>query len=204
MTTLATMRVPVDLRVQPLCPILADFRRNKRPFKPFSSPQAVTQERVRHTDNSSSAVLGTADSRYTTNVRPLQEQLRDQMDLHKLQREPVPEDTSDGESVPAKNVNKDRTLNSKDGTKDKQADKQAPPRKRDTSRRRNKQRSATQSDQPKTVAKKAARAARSGRVQFNGQQPEEQAPEPKHQRTLTKQEDVALCSAIQASHISVQ
>lgn len=197
MTTLATMRVPVDLRVQPLCPILADFRRNKRPFKPFSSPQAVTQERVRHTDNSSSAVLGTADSRYTTNVRPLQEQLRDQMDLHKLQREPVPEDTSDGESVPAKNVNKDRTLNSKDGTKDKQADKQAPPRKRDTSRRRNKQRSATQSDQPKTVAKKAARAARSGRVQFNGQQPEEQAPEPKHQRTLTKQEDVALCSAIQ-------
>lgn len=119
------------------------------------------------------------------------------MDLHRLQREPVPEDTSDGESPPEQNVNRDGKLGKLNGTKA----KQAPPRKRDTSRRRNKQRSSIQSDQPKTVAKKAARAARSGRAQFSSQQPEEQTPEPKHQQTLTKQEDVALCSAIQASKI---
>lgn len=189
------MRLPVDTRVQLLCPIAPQFRRCRRHFKPFSSPQAVTQDRVRLTDSASSAVLSTADSRHTTNVRPLQEQLRDQMDLHKLQREPVPEDTSDGESPSEKIVDRDGKLGKRDGTKA----KQAPARKRDTSRRRNKQLSNTQSGQPKTVAKKAARAARSGRAQFSSQQPEEQTTEPKHQQTLTKQEDVALCSAIQAS-----
>ena len=189
------MRIPVDTRVQLLCPIVSHFRRGKRPFKPFSSPQAVTQDRVRHTDSASSAVLSTADSRHTTNVRPLQEQLRDQMDLHKLQREPVPEDTSDGGPPPDQNLTRDGKPSNLDGTKA----KQAPPRKRDISRRRSKQRPNTQSDQPKTVAKKAARAARSGRAQIDSQQPEEQTPEPKHQRTLTRQEDVALCSAIQAS-----
>lgn len=187
------MRLPVDTRVQLLCPIAPQFRRCRRHFKPFSSPQAVTQDRVRLTDSASSAVLSTADSRHTTNVRPLQEQLRDQMDLHKLQREPVPEDTSDGESPSEKIVDRDGKLGKRDGTKA----KQAPARKRDTSRRRNKQLSNTQSGQPKTVAKKAARAARSGRAQFSSQQPEEQTTEPKHQQTLTKQEDVALCSAIQ-------
>ena len=197
------MRV-VDNRVQLLCPTTTSFRRVRRPFKPFSSPVAVTQDRVRHTENASSAVLSTADSMHTTNSRPLQEQLRDQMDLHKLQREPVPEDTSDGESLssqtPAQEASSTgRPKRGRPSTKN----NQAAGRKADSSRRRNKRHSTSQSDQPKTVAKKAARAARSGRAQID-QQPEEQAPESmqsesKHPRTLTKQEDVALCSAIKAS-----
>ena len=195
------MRV-VDNRVQLLCPTTS-FRRVRRPFKPFSSPVAVTQDRVRHTDNASSAVLSTADSMHTANARPLQEQLRDQMDLHKLQREPVPEDTSDGESPPSQIPSQEAssTAKPKRGRPSTKI-KQTPESKADPSRRRNK-RQSLQSDQPKTVAKKAARAARSGRAQI-AQQPEEQAPEStqpesKRPRTLTKQEDVALCSAIKAS-----
>ena len=186
------MRVPIENRVQLLCPVLPAFKRARRPFKPFSSPVAVTQDRVRYTDNASSAVLSTADSTHTTNARPLQEQLRDQMDLHKLQREPVSEE-SDGESSLAQNASRDGTNNAT-GTTDKVF-----PRKGNPSRRRNKRRSTSQSDQPKTVAKKAARAARSGRAGTNEQQPEKQAPEPKHPRTLTKQQDEALCAAIKAS-----
>ena len=189
------MRV-VDNRVQLLCPTLSSFRRVRRPFKPFSSPVAVTQDRVRYKDNASSAVLSTADSMHTTNARPLQEQLRDQMDLHKLQREPVPEDTSNGESLPSqKATSAGRPKRGRPSTKTNQDF--------EPSRRRKQRHSTNQSDQPKTVAKKAARAARSGRAPTE-QQLEEQAPdsaqsESKHPRTLTKQEDVALCSAIQAS-----
>lgn len=190
------MRV-VDNRVQLLCPTISSFRRVRRPFQPFSSPIAVTQDRVRYTDNASSAVLSTADSMHTTNARPLQEQLRDQMDLHKLQREPVPEDTSDGESVPSQEATSaGRPKRGRPSTKTTQAP--------EPSRRRKKRQAQNQSDQPKTVAKKAARAARSGRARLD-QQPKEQAPdsmktESKHPRTLTKQEDVALCSAIKASN----
>ena len=197
------MRVVAN-RVHLLCPTTTSFRRVRRPFKPFSSPTAVTQDRVQYTDNASSAVLSTADSTHTTTSRPLQEQLRDQMDLHKLQREPVPEDTSDGESLPSQipppeAIGSGRPKRGRPSTKV----RQAPESKGDPSKRRNKRQSTSQSGQPKTVAKKAARAARSGRAQIV-QQPEEQAPEStqsesKHPRTLTKQEDVALCSAIKAS-----
>lgn len=194
------MRV-VDNKVQLLCPIASSFR-VRRPFKPFSSPVAVTSDRVRHTDNASSAVLSTADSMHITNTRPLQEQLRDQMDLHKLQREPVPEDTSDAESVPSQqSTGAGRPKRGRPSNKV----QQAPERKGEPSRRRNERRSSNQSDEPKTVAKKAARAARFGRAQHH-KRPEEQAPEPtppepKHPCTLSKQEDVALCSAIKANTV---
>lgn len=198
------MRV-IDNRVQILCPTTTSLRRVRRPFKPFSSPVAITQDRVRHTDNASSAVLSTADSIHTTNARPLQEQLRDQMDLHQLQREPVPEDTSDGESRSSHGPSQaasstGRPKRGRPSTKT----KQEPERKGDPSRRRIKRQSTSQSDQPKTVAKKAARAARSGRAQIDQQSdkqaPDSAQPESKHSRTLTKQEDVALCSAIKASN----
>lgn len=187
------MPINVDRRVQLLCRTFSSLRRGRQSFRPFAGPVALTHDRVRHTDNARGAVLSTADSQQTASARPLQEQLRDHMDLHQLQREPVPEDTSDGDSAPAQKASKAE----KKSLVNLKAD-QAPARKRDPSKRRSKRRAPKPSEEPQTISKNASRAGRSAQAQVS-QQPQEPKPQTQPQRTLTKQEDIALCSAIKVS-----
>ena len=187
------MPISVNSRVQLLCQTFSSLRRGRESFRAFAGPVALTQDRVWHTENARGAVLSSADSQQTASTRPLQEQLREHMDLHQLQREPVPEDISDGDSAPAQKASKAEKRNANSTKVDK-----APARKRDPSNKRSKRRSLKQSEQPKTVSKSATRAGRSVQAR-DDQQPQDQKPEAKPQRTLTKQEDIALCSAIKVS-----
>ena len=182
------MPVGADTRVQLLCRTFCSLRRSRRSCKPFSGPVALTQDRVR---SASSAVLSTADSIDTASARPLQEQLRDHIDLHQLQREPVPEEFSGGDAAPTQQARKSQKGN-KNSTKREQPLLQ----RRNPSKPRSKNRSSKQLEQATTTHRNDRRAARPAQaVPESGQQ---QKAETK-QHILTKQEDTALCSAIKVS-----
>ncbi len=190
------MPLAVDNRVQLLCQTFSSFRRVRRHFRPFAGPVAITQDRARTTDNASSAVLSTPDSMHTTNTRPLQEQLRDQMELHKLQREGAPEDPqAEPTSMPLPTASSDPSLGS-NSSKPKQ-----PPARTKNARRRRYRRSAKSTDQPQTATSEVVTFSGSDQVRRHqaAQEAPQHAPDTKKQRTLSKQEDVALCSAIKAS-----
>ncbi|DBB00476.1 TPA: hypothetical protein ACH3X3_002184 [Trebouxia sp. C0006] len=184
------MPLAVGNNVQLLCHTLLSFRRDRRHFKPFAGPVAIPRGAARTAENAGSAVLSTSDSRHTTNTRPLQEQLRDQMELHKLQREGIPENTQTQTSkTPSKGASGKTKRDVKTGSK--VADRSPPARTKNARRRR--YRGDVQSD-----GRFKAAFANSPNI-GSDLAVQESAPaglERKKQRTLTKQEDIALCSAI--------
>ena len=190
------MPLAVGNNVQLLCHTLLSFRRDRRHFKPFAGPVAIPRDAARTAENAGSAVLSTSDSMHTTNTRPLQEQLRDQMELHKLQREGIPEDTRTQTSkTPSKGASGKTKRDVKTGSK--VADRLPPARTKNARRRR--YRGDVQSD-----GRFKAAFANSPDI-GSDLAVQESAPaglERKKQRTLTKQEDIALCSAIKVSSSS--
>ena len=187
------MPVIVDFKVQLLCQTCSSFRRGRRHFKPFAGPVAFTQDRVRTRDYASSAVLSTADNTHTTNTRPLQEQLRDQMDLYKLQRAGLPEDA---QIESPKTPSKRKLKASKDQAFDSKAKQPGRPA-GNTKKRR-----ASRSTQPagRTAVQGRKRVADSDQaVTDPAAQGASLKPNTTRPRTLSKQEDTALCSAIKAS-----
>lgn len=191
------MPLAVGNNVQLLCQTLSSFRRFRRHFKPFAGPVAIPKDAARTAENAGSAVLSTSDSMHTTNTRPLQEQLRDQMELHKLQRAGVPEDTRKQTSkTPSKRASGKAKRDVKTGTK---ADRSPPARMKNARRRR--YRGDIQSDGRFKAA--LANSANSG-SDLAVQEPASAGTglERKKQRTLSKQEDIALCSAIKVSSSS--
>ncbi len=186
------MPLAVGNNVQLLCHTLSSFRRDRRHFKPFAGPVAIPRDAARTAEYAGSAVLSTSDSMHTTNTRPLQEQLRDQMELHKLQREGIPEDTR---TQTSKTPSKRASGKAKRGSK--VADGSPPARTKNARRRR--YRSDVQSDgRFKAALLNSANPGSDLALQ-------ESAPaglERKKQRTLSKQEDIALCSAIKVSSSS--
>lgn len=184
------MPVIVDFKVQLLCQTCSSFRRGRRHFKPFAGPVAFTQDRVRTRDYASSAVLSTADNTHTTNTRPLQEQLRDQMDLYKLQRAGLPEDA---QIESPKTPSKRKLKASKDQAFDSKAKQPGRPA-GNTKKRR-----ASRSTQPagRTAVQGRKRVADSDQaVTDPAAQGASLKPNTTRPRTLSKQEDTALCSAI--------
>lgn len=185
------MPLAVGNNVQLLCHTLSSFRRIRRYFKPFAGPVAIPRDAARTAENAGSAVLSTSDSMHTTNTRPLQEQLRDQMELHKLQREGIPEDTRTQTSqAPSKRASAKAKREVKTGSK---ADRSPPARVKNARRRR--YRGDIQSD---GRFKAALASSASPGFDLAVQEPASAGTglERKKQRTLSKQEDIALCSAI--------
>ncbi len=189
------MPLAVGNNVQLLCHTLSSFRRDRRHFKPFAGPVAIPRDAARTAENAGSAVLSTSDSMHTTNTRPLQEQLRDQMELHKLQREGLPEDTRTQTSkTPSKRASGKAK---RDVKTSKVADRSPPARTKNARRRR--YRSDVQSDG------RFKAALLNSAIPGSDLAVQELAPaglERKKQRTLSKQEDIALCSAIKVSSSS--
>ena len=188
------MPLAVGNNVQLLCHTLSSFRRIRRYFKPFAGPVAIPRDAARTAENAGSAVLSTSDSMHTTNTRPLQEQLRDQMELHKLQREGIPEDTRTQTSqAPSKRASAKAKREVKTGSK---ADRSPPARVKNARRRR--YRGDIQSD---GRFKAALASSASPGFDLAVQEPASAGTglERKKQRTLTKQEDIALCSAIKVN-----
>ena len=192
------MTVVVGTNVQLVCQVFSSFRRVRRQFRPFAGPATITRDVARNTDDAGSTILSSSDSLHTVNTRPLQDQLRDQMELHNLQREGLPEHAQIHDcQTPMKRPSGKRKLGV-DGSNSKSA-AQLPARSKNARRRR--YRGDAQS------AGRAAGPSEDGKATGSARPVERQvakeaalnASDRKRPRTLSKQEDVALCSAIKAS-----
>lgn len=188
------MPVVVGTNVQLVCQVFSSFRRVRRQFRPFAGPGTITRDVAHKTDNAGSTILSSSDSLHTVNTRPLQDQLRDQMEIHNLQREGLPEYAQTQQpQTPKKRPGGKRKPDAK-RSNSKSTD-QLPAR---SNARRRRYRGDAQSAGRATGASEDSRmpgAARPVRQQV-AQEPALNDSDRKRPRTLSKQEDIALCSAI--------
>ena len=184
--------------MQLVCQVFSSFRRVRRQFRPFAGPGTITRDITRHTDNAGSTTLSSSNSLHTVNTRPLQDQLRDQMEIHNLQREGLPESAQTQQpKKPTKRPSGNRKLDA-DRRNSKSAD-QLPARSNNSRRRR--YRGNAQSAGRATGASEDSKVPDSARPvrQQVAQEAALNDSDRKRPRTLSKQEDIALCSAIKAS-----
>lgn len=133
-------------RTSPLCQTFPSSKRFRPLFRPFAGPASLTRESAQTVSNARGAVLSTPENANTATDRPLQELLQDQLQLHQLQREGVPEQHQAETLPPTQAVSSDQTPDSNNSIAKQAASKPGPAKARRSGNSRSFPRTKQRSD----------------------------------------------------------